>query len=119
MTDNSFSTVIGELDDLLEAEKKALLAGELEQVGRLLERKEALIDQLSVLEAGEIDQLELLNVKVKRNQVLLDQALQGIRSVAQRLAELRRVRNSLDTYDESGKRQTIDMNAESKVEKRA
>ncbi|WP_298841104.1 flagellar biosynthesis protein FlgN [uncultured Roseobacter sp.] len=119
MTDNEFTAVISELDDLLDAEKKALLEGDLEKVGRLLERKEVLIEQLSVLEAAEVAQLENLNTKVKRNQVLLDHALQGIRSVAQRLAALRQVRNSLDTYDESGKRQTIDMNSESVVEKRA
>ena len=119
MTDNDFTAVIGELDDLLDAEKKALLEGDLEQVGRLLERKESLIDLLSQLEAGEMAQLENLNTKVKRNQALLDHALQGIKSVSQRLAALRRVRDSLDTYDESGKRQTIDMNKETSLEKRA
>ena len=119
MTDSDFTAVIGELDDLLDAEKKSLLAGDLEQVGRLLERKESLIDQLSQLEEAELTQLETLNTKVKRNQALLDHALQGIKSVSQRLAALRRVRDSLDTYDESGKRQTIEMNSESTLEKRA
>lgn len=119
MNKNDFSEVIDALDDVLDTEREALLTGDLDQVGRLLERKEALIDRLSQLEKGELTALDALNGKVKRNQALLDHALQGIRSVAQRLATLRRVRSSLDTYDERGSRQTIDMTTEGTVEKRA
>lgn len=119
MDNQSFVEVIDALDDVLETERSALLNGDLDAIGRLLERKESLIETLSVLEAGETASLERLTGKIKRNQELLDQALDGIRTVANRLAELRRVKNSLDTYDARGTKRTIDIDAEGSVEKRA
>lgn len=119
MTNEEFEDVIDALDDVLDAERSALLVGDLDEVGRLLERKETLIDQLAALEEGDRTPLEALNTKVQRNQVLLDHALEGIRSVARRLAALRRVRSSLETYDEKGERRTIDIAPDGAVEKRA
>lgn len=119
MAEDEFHRIFDALDDLLDEEKTALLEGNLDHVARLLETKETLIDGLSVLEEGEAQSLQQLDKKVRRNQVLLDSALAGIRSVAERLAALRRVRRSLDTYDEKGVRKTIDMVADKSVEKRA
>ncbi|MDW3223549.1 MAG: flagellar biosynthesis protein FlgN [Paracoccaceae bacterium] len=119
MTHEAFEDVIDALDDVLEAERDALLIGNLDEVGRLLERKETLIDDLSRLEFSSPEPLEGLNSKVIRNQALLDQALAGIRTVARRLAAMRRVRSSLDTYDENGTRHTIDITPDGVVEKRA
>lgn len=119
MDDHGFSEVIDALDDVLETERSALLSGDLDAIGRLLDRKESLIEKLALLEATETASLEKLTDKIKRNQALLDQALDGIRTVANRLAELRRVKSSLDTYDASGAKRRIDMDAEASVEKRA
>lgn len=119
MTNEQFEDVIDALDDVLDAEREALLAGDLDEIGRLLERKETLIDQLATLEEADRESLEALNVKVMRNQALLDSALEGIRTVARRLAALRRVRSSLETYDEKGERHTIDVTPDGVVEKRA
>lgn len=119
MTQVNFETTIDELDDVLEAERAALLSGNLDQIGRLLERKEALIEDLSALERVETEALRNLSSKLKRNQDLLDSALEGIRTVAKRLATLRRVRSTLDTYDSNGAKKTIDLNTEGSVEKRA
>ncbi|WP_300011701.1 flagellar export chaperone FlgN [uncultured Roseobacter sp.] len=119
MTDEHFEDVIDALDDVLEAERAALLIGDLDEIGRLLERKESLIDQLAALEEADRAPLEALNAKVMRNQALLDNALEGIRTVARRLAALRRVRSSLETYDEKGERRTIDVTPDGAVEKRA
>jgi len=116
---NKFENTISELDDLLEVERDALLSGNLDQIGRLLERKETLIDELSALERFETDTLQNLTVKLKRNQALLDSALEGIRKVAKRLAALRRVRSTLDTYDSSGTKKAIDVVSEGSFEKRA
>ncbi|WP_195821127.1 flagellar biosynthesis protein FlgN [Roseobacter sp. MH60115] len=119
MTNERFEDVIDALDDVLDAEREALLAGNLDEIGRLLERKESLIDQLASLEEADRDPLEALNAKVMRNQALLDSALEGIRTVARRLSALRRVRSSLETYDEKGERHTIDVAPDGAVEKRA
>lgn len=119
MSRNDAMDVIDALDDLLEAERAALLSGKIDEVGRLLTRKEALIDELSTLEGRALPELQTLSNKVKRNQDLLDHALEGIRTVARRLASLRRVRSALDTYDARGARHTIDITPEASVEKRA
>lgn len=107
------------LDDLLEEERAALLTGDLEKVGRLFDRKEGLIEELSQLEQFEARTLNTLQDKMKRNQALLDSALEGIRAVAGRLAALRRVRSTLDTYDSNGAKRSIKIGKDGAVEKRA
>ena len=118
MTNNMQDTV-DSLDDLLEEERAALLDGNLDLIGRMLKRKESLIDVLNDLERPDIEALSNLNIKVARNQVLLGSALEGIQSVADRLATMSRVKNSLDTYDAQGRRKKIDMPLKGVVEKRA
>lgn len=119
MNTESLQTTMEALDDLLDAEREALLKGKLDQVARLHIRKEALIDTLNRLEFGDRGVLEGLHGKVQRNQALLDSALDGVRSVARRLAAIRRVRQSLDTYDSFGQKQTVDVRTSGTVEKRA
>ncbi|WP_415405022.1 flagellar biosynthesis protein FlgN [Tateyamaria sp. SN3-11] len=119
MTREDLQNTIDSLDDLLDAERAALLKGNLEDVARLLERKEGLIDALNRIEFKERSDFEGLQAKVERNQALLDSALDGVRSVARRLAAIRRVRQSLDTYDSFGKKRTVDVRSNGSVEKRA
>jgi len=54
-----------------------------------------------------------------RNQSLLDGALQGIRSVAARMANYRQIRKSMDTYDGQGRKHTIPGEVARTVQKRA
>ena len=111
--------IINRLDELLELERAALLQGELDKIPNLLEEKERLIDALNAAQPEEESGLEELQLKVERNQVLLDGALQGIRKVAARMAAFRRIRRSLETYDETGRKRTIQGEVERRVEKRA
>ena len=119
MTDRSLEDVVADLDDLLETERAALLSGDLEIIGRQLHRKENLVDELSVLDAADTRALAAVAGKLRRNQDLLDYALDGIRSVATRLAALRRVKEALDTYDATGTRKSVKISKESSLEKRA
>lgn len=119
MTDTTAQDLIEKLDKLLETERVALLAGDLETIGKLLEQKEDLIDRLNIIQPQNQPALAGLHDKVTRNQALLDGALQGIRKVAARMAAMRRIRRSLETYDKSGQRQTIEGEVLHKVEKRA
>ena len=119
MMDDDFQATIDALDDLLDAERAALLRGSLEDVSRLHLRKESLIDTLNRLDVQDRMRLESLHEKVGRNQALLDSALDGVRSVARRLAAIRRVRQSLDTYDSSGQKRSVDVRGPGSVEKRA
>ncbi len=107
------------LDDVLDAERAALLQGKLDEVSRLHARKEGLIDTLNRFEFEDPTALGALHGKVERNQELLNSALDGLRSVARRLVAIRRVRQSLDTYDSFGKKRTVDVRTGGSVEKRA
>src|SRR6056297_3513111 len=97
MAANDMQGLIDRLDDLLESERSSLLSGNLERG----------------------PELESVHRKLMRNQELLDGALDGIRKVAARMAAMRQVRQSLETYDQRGKRQTIDGAVVRKIEKRA
>jgi flagellar biosynthesis/type III secretory pathway chaperone len=111
--------MVDQMDRLLDEERHALLDGDLEAIGALLTRKEALIDALNALTSGGAKDIKGLQGKVLRNQALLDGALQGIRTVAGRLAALRKIRRTLETYDRSGQKSTISDIIEHQVEKRA
>ena len=117
--DDMIQDTIDALDDLLEAERAALLTGDLDQIERLTEQKESLVDTLNSQESADRFELESLNAKVERNQELLNSALDGVRTVARRLATMRRIRKSLDTYDAFGRKNNVVMQPESSVERRA
>lgn len=117
--DNIIRNTIDALDDLLEAERATLLTGDIDQIGRLMEQKESLMETLNEQEAIDRTELEKLNLKVERNQELLNSALDGIRAVARRLATMRRIRKTLDTYDAQGRKSSIVLHQEQSVERRA
>jgi hypothetical protein len=107
------------LDALLEQERAFLLEGDLEGLATLLPVKEKLVEILLSDALTNRDTIEPLEDKLKRNQLLLDGALDGIRAVAARLAALRQVRSALDTYDAQGRKQSVATQTPPKVEKRA
>ena len=118
MTHETYQDITDALNKLLETERQHLLSGNLEALAGLLEEKEELIDTMNALEPIP-DTLSGIQVKVVRNQALLSSAMEGIRAVAERVASLRRVRKSLETYDQSGRKQTYETRTKSSVEKRA
>ncbi|QIE45778.1 flagellar protein FlgN [Pseudohalocynthiibacter aestuariivivens] len=119
MTDNTVQVLIDRLDTLLEKERRALLVGDLDAIGGLLAQKEHLIDALNIAAPDAQHDLRPVQGKVARNQALLDGALQGIRKVATRMAAFRKIRRTLETYDESGRKLILQADVEHKVEKRA
>ncbi|MFD1195064.1 flagellar biosynthesis protein FlgN [Seohaeicola saemankumensis] len=116
---NAIPPILGELDDLLERERDALLAGDLEGLSRILREKEQVIDRLNQLLPPTFLDLDVLKDKALRNQALLDTALEGIRAVADRVSALRRVRDTLETYDQTGRKTTFESMHKGRVEKRA
>ena len=107
------------LDDLLDRERAALIGGNLSAIGGLVAEKEDLMARITAEDAPARKRLERLQGKALRNQELLDSALKGIRAVANRFATLRRIRKTLETYDESGKKSALPAVIASKVERRA
>lgn len=119
MTNDTAQDIINALDDILDREREALLKGELDMIARLLEEKESMFDRLQDISVETPAPLENLQGKVRRNQALLDGALRGINSVAERMSTLRKVRKTLETYDSSGRKTSIQSAPTNKVEKRA
>lgn len=119
MTDEFTDMRVDALSDLLDAERAALLAGDLDKLTGMLGSKEALIEAMNETAQRDLDSLQMLDTKVKRNQLLLDGAMEGIRNVAKRMAELRQIRMSLETYGADGKKRSIDVSDDASVEKRA
>ncbi len=119
MIDNKSQELIDELDSILEEERDALIQGQLEKLESLLARKDVLISELNAHDALDRESLIGVHEKVSRNQVLLDSAMQGIRTVAARMQELRKVRKGLDVYDKAGRKSSYSTRASLKLEKRA
>ncbi|MFL4469464.1 flagellar biosynthesis protein FlgN [Tateyamaria armeniaca] len=117
--DDEILVAMDALEDLLDAERAALLVGKLDDVSRLHPQKERLIAVLRDHASEDRDRFKGLHHKVERNQVLLDSALNGIRSVARRLSAIRQVRTSLDTYDSLGRKKSVDLRPSGSLEKRA
>jgi hypothetical protein len=111
--------IIVELDKVLDQEKAALLSGNLDELAKLVTKKERLVEALNAADLTVSDPLRQVSDKVSQNKVLLESALDGIRTAARRLAELRRARKTLDTYDRLGRKNRIEEPIETNVEKRA
>ncbi len=107
------------LNEILDEEREALLRGDLEKLSALLVPKETLIEAMNSIPQADLNAVRILDGKVRRNQALLDGALEGIRSVAHRMARLRDVKGALETYGADGKRHDIPLGPDSSVERRA
>ncbi len=119
MADKTDHEVVKRLESLLEEERAALIEGDLKRVSGFLDDKQDLIERLNRDHSGGAKELQILQVKVERNQDLLDSALQGIRKVSARIATFRSIRRSLETYDEQGRKRIIEGEISRRVEKRA
>lgn len=118
MTSKTNAVMTEELSELLDAEREALLKGNLDKLNELLVPKEALIEAMNAVPQTDLTSMQMLDNKVKRNQLLLDGALEGIRAVAGRMAQLREVKGALETYGADGKRRDIQLDSDSSVEHR-
>ncbi len=107
------------LTALIEEERLALLNGDLDSIAEIIERKRELITQFAENPPDSVKDIEPFRLQLRRNQMLYDHALAGLRNVADRLGTLRKLRKSLDTYDARGQRQSIDSAKENQLERRA
>lgn len=116
MTNNA----LARLETILEQERAALLKGELDQLQGLFREKEQVLTSLKTEKNSKDDAyVHSLQQKMLRNQTLLESAIQGIRTVKDRVLEIRKVRDSLETYDGNGHRMEVVVGRPSKLEKRA
>jgi hypothetical protein len=111
--------LIARLDEILTIERKALLSGDLARLESIVQEKEQLVGELNTLEMAKTAASDDVNAKLKHNQALLEGAMQGIRNIAEKLAEIRRIRREFDTYTEQGEKNRLKGDVESSFEKRA
>jgi len=111
--------LIEQLDTLLDVERDALLKGDIDALAGIVEQKEILIEHLSAADVNDASEVAPVNGKVRRNHVLLEQALKGIRNVSKKLSDIRQTRKAFDTYDQSGQKSSIEGQKTTTVEKRA
>lgn len=119
MTNNPTDTSVTALHRLLETERTMLLAGDLVALGNLLPEKEMLMTSLNAQTTADRSTLAALDEHVRRNQVLLESALDGIREVSNRMAALQKMRTGLATYGSDGIKQDIEVHVDRSVERRA
>ncbi|KPD14302.1 flagellar export chaperone FlgN [Phaeobacter sp. 11ANDIMAR09] len=119
ITHQNPQNLIDELDEILDQERSALVRGELDKIEELLARKETIIARLNTIDSLEREALAQVQTKVSRNQELLNSAMEGIRSVATRMAELRRVKKGLDVYDRAGRKARYGTTMGQRLEKRS
>lgn len=119
MAHQDAQALIDELDTLLDQERHALIDGDLDMLGRMLARKQGLISNINKMDLLERDRLVHVHEKITRNQELLNSSMEGIQAVAKRMADLRRVRQGLETYDQKGRKTRFETQSRSSVEKRA
>jgi flagellar biosynthesis/type III secretory pathway chaperone len=117
--ESKFMNSIDLLDELLDQEREDLLQGKLDAINRVSARKEALVEELKGYSVADDVLLLELSSKLERNQVLLGSALEGVKSVVKRFADMRQVKESLATYDAFGQRNKIEILSKRVVEKRA
>ncbi len=112
-------TLMRSIDDLLRAEAQAIRRGDFAALGGLAERKGDLVGQLTGLRGRDVaPDLSRLRSRADANHRLLSAALQGVRAARARIDAIRRVETRLDTYDSTGRAQTVSFGA-SEVERRA
>lgn len=111
--------LIKALEEVLDLERAALVEGDLERLDHMSPEKEKLIGAINEMQVLDSADLIAVQKKLERNQALLTSAADGIRAVAERMSELRRVRQEFTTYDAAGQRSGYPMRGKVKLEKRA
>lgn len=108
-----------ELEVLLDRERQAILAGELDLLARISAQKEAFLIEDAPHQPPDPALLQRLRTKAGKNQHLLGSVLKGIRAVTSRLKVLRDGAATLNTYNQKGARQTVGPAPGSSIERRA
>ncbi len=104
--------------DFLDKERRAILAGNLNEMKRIAAEKERLMERYKSAEPDQ-KSLENLREKIARNQALLTAALKGIRAVTVKLSGLRDAQPQMKTYNRDGQRMIIGANPGQTVQHKA
>ncbi|PIE16230.1 MAG: flagellar biosynthesis protein FlgN [Rhodobacterales bacterium] len=104
--------------DFLEKERRAILAGNLNEMKRIAAEKERLMSRYQSVQPDQ-KSLENLREKIARNQALLTAALKGIRAVTVKLGALRGGQIQMTTYNKDGQHMVLGANPGRTVQHKA
>jgi len=99
---------LARLRAILEAERAALRAGEIERLDEFLARKEEILTELAAERLDPRDpEVAAVRALARSNAAMCTAAGRGIRTAIDRFIERTRVAGHLDTYDRSGQRRSF------------
>ncbi|WP_152452225.1 MULTISPECIES: hypothetical protein [unclassified Roseivivax] len=110
--------IFDKLDSLLEEEHRALLKGDFESIGDLLKEKQRILDMIGLDEDAAYLDAPII-YKLRRNLTLYDEALAGLRAVAQRIGNSSKTRAELRIYGKDGHTTSFVTEARKALERRA
>lgn len=113
------SDALAALTAVLEAERRALLAGDLAALTGFVAQKTALLETLQEARSDNRGDVAALRSAVEQNLKLIEEAKAGVSSVVSRVKELSRVRTGLDTYNSAGGRERHPSGASRTLARRA
>lgn len=119
MTGEMIQMNTDKLSDVLARERAALLAGDFVTLEGLLAEKEDLINALKPNGNVDSSAFKHLGEQIRRNQLLFDSALDGIREVSARMLALQKARSGLATYGSDGIKHDIQVRTDHSVERLA
>lgn len=98
--------IVENLRKIIDDEYEALTSGELNKLSEILEKKTFLLSNLT-LTPKDLEKLRLLRMKIRRNHILFDKSLSGIRQVISRHSLVQSAAKAVETYDASGRKTVI------------
>ncbi|MEJ6768645.1 MAG: flagellar biosynthesis protein FlgN [Paracoccaceae bacterium] len=104
---------------MLVAERALLITGDFKALERLEADKEKVIAAIRPMSERDLQELSHLRGLAEHNQQLFKQALKGIQDVADRLESIRKIGETIDTYDQTGRRISVETQQSKALEKRA
>ncbi len=107
------------LTEVVAQERRAILAGQLQDMEDLVERKSDLVARIADRNDVDRDAFEILHAQFSRNQQLLESAMSGVRGVADRMKALRSAQETLTVYDGKGRAQRFPTGETPKLMRRA
>ena len=119
MVQTDTATLITDLSEVIAQERHAILAGELEGVEDLVERKADLVALIAGRDDVDREAFEALRTQFERNQKLLESAMAGVRAVANRLTATREAQETLKVYDDKGRAKSFPTGETPKLMRRA
>ena len=108
---------LAQLFRLLDREREILISGDLTQLTGAVKEKERILDMLNAKPGLSKIQIHTVQVALKRNQVLLQQAGNGIKSASKRLREPRSRRCNFRSYTKEGEALTFSSTKFSRIKK--